>query len=136
MTPSREPRGRTASVDDLKAISSLGGGAGWGSISRDSWERRGVRNPAYDPDRSRPSIGWVLEAGGEIVGCLGNLARRYRLGDRTLLAATAAGFVVQPEWRGGRPHLGACGGRQRGAGPVLGTTPAPPVSERFPCRHC
>ena len=44
-------------------------------------------------------MGWVLETAQGIVGYLGNVPMLYQFGGRTLVAANAAGLVVEPAYR-------------------------------------
>lgn len=64
------------------------------------WEWMWQRNPALTTGRRpQPRPGWVLEAGGEIVGFFGNLPARYQLGDEVLLAAVGSHWAVQKPFR-------------------------------------
>ena len=49
--------------------------------------------------KSQPSMGWVLETPQGIVGYQGSVPLLYQFGGRTLVAATAAGLVVEPAYR-------------------------------------
>lgn len=46
-------------------------------------------------------IGWVVEtAAAEIIGCIGNIPLMYRFRGESLIAASARGWVVEPNHRG------------------------------------
>jgi len=61
------------------------------------WPR--PENPALGFFDSSPAIGWVIEAGNRIVGHLGSIPQLYQFGERTLLTAATAGFIVEPDFR-------------------------------------
>lgn len=56
---------------------------------------------------SAPPLGWVLEVDGEILGFFGNIPRRYRFGDCTLLASIANHWAVHKPFRAHTPALSA-----------------------------
>ena len=65
----------------------------------ENWHRIWRDNAAVQFATSPLSKGWVLEADRRIVGYLGSVPILYHLGDRSLLAATASGFAVEPAFR-------------------------------------
>ena len=70
---------READSADYAAIAALKAKCGLRADSPENWQRLWHHNPALAPGRSR-CMGWVLEADGQIVGYLGNIARLYQYG--------------------------------------------------------
>jgi hypothetical protein len=65
------------------------------------WRAAWIGNPAYEARRERWKIGWGLtDAGGALVGAIGNLPVEYRLGGEPLLAGAAFAWVVDAAYRG------------------------------------
>jgi hypothetical protein len=99
--------GLTLAYDDI-APSPDDGGATAGTIvlvhgfamnREENWRRLWQLNPALAVAKSQLSMGWVLETAQGIVGYQGNVPLLYQFGGRTLVAATAAGLVVEPAYR-------------------------------------
>src|SRR5882672_12361403 len=88
---------------DLEAVGRLSHAEGWGVPTERDWHWLWRENPAID--RAPLARGWVLVEGGSVVGFLANIAQEYQLGKRRLLAATAAGLVVAPAFRGSSLQL-------------------------------
>jgi hypothetical protein len=101
----------------------------WGidADSLENWERLWLRNPALALGEAERPIGWVLEAGGSIVGYLGSIPLLYRYGDRTLTAVTSHGLVVEPSYRAVAVSLVAAFYCQRSVDLYLVTTATPEV---------
>ncbi len=93
------PALREAKLSDFRAVSHLKQRCGVVAGPLENWERLWCRNPTLTRMKFRPTIGWVLEASGEIVAYLGNISLPYWYGDTPLLAATASGLVVEPSYR-------------------------------------
>jgi len=90
---------REATFSDFQAVHNLK--RRWGLIpdSFENWQRLWRDNPALKHFEQSLPIGWVLEAGGRVVGYLGNVASTYRFGGRTLTAVTGHALVVEPDHR-------------------------------------
>lgn len=67
--------------------------------NRRSWERLWQRNPAVRESAEPLPIGWVLEDGGRVVGFVGNLSLRYRLGGDLLRVGTGRGWAIEKGYR-------------------------------------
>lgn len=79
----------------------------------------------------RPSMGWILEAGGDVVGYLGSIPLLYQYGDTSLLAAVATGFAVDPTYRGYSLRLAASFFKQKNIDLLLNTSAAEPAGKIF-----
>jgi hypothetical protein len=90
---------REAQFSDFAAVAKLKESEGLGKDSLDNWYRLWRDNPAIAKAKSPLSMGHVLEAKGRIVGYHGSIPLLYRYGDRTLLAATGHGLVVEAPYR-------------------------------------
>lgn len=64
-----------------------------------SWERLWERNPTVRESAAALPLGWVLEDDSRIVGFVGNIPMRYRLGDEVLTVGTARGWAVDRAYR-------------------------------------
>lgn len=104
-TQSRAPiagtpaRVREALFSDFQAVYEMK--RRWGLIpdSFENWKRIWRDNPALPHCPHRLPIGWVLEADGQVVGFLGNIASLYHFRGKKLLAVTGHGLVVEPAHR-------------------------------------
>jgi hypothetical protein len=67
--------------------------------NRRSWERLWRRNPSFQESLPALPIGWVLEDDSRIVGFVGNIPMRYRLGDGVLTVGTARAWAVDRAYR-------------------------------------
>jgi len=118
---------REARFSDFAAVAELKQRWGIDADSLENWERLWLRNPALALGEAERPIGWVLEAGGSIVGYLGSIPLLYRYGDRTLTAVTSHGFVVEPSYRAVAVSLVAAFYCQRSVDLYLVTTATPEV---------
>ncbi len=101
-----EPEGKAVAVrqrevqfSDFEGVAELKERSGWGKDSLENWERLWRRNPAVAVAKSTLSMGWVLEAGGKIVGYGGSVPLLYYYGDRVLIAAAGTGLAVDAAYR-------------------------------------
>ena len=113
---------REASFSDFEAVWALK--KRWGLIpdSLENWKRLWQRNPALMVCAAPLPIGWVLEAERKVVGYLGNIASTYRYGDKTLIAVTGHGLVVEPAHRSLSAALNGAFYRQKCVDLYLSTT--------------
>ena len=118
---------REARFSDFAAVAELKQRWGIDADSLENWERLWLRNPALALGEAERPIGWVLEAGGSIVGYLGSIPLLYRYGDRTLTAVTSHGLVVEPSYRAVAVSLVAAFYCQRSVDLYLVTTATPEV---------
>jgi hypothetical protein len=118
---------REAVLSDFEAVAELKHRWGMAADSVENWDRLWRQNPALaHAPRSRP-IGWVLEAGGKIVGYIGNISLLCRYGDRTVSAVAAHGLVVEPPYRGVGVSLNSAFFRQKAVDLYVCTTTIPAV---------
>jgi len=113
---------REVSFEDYETVDALKLRWGLTSDTLENWNRLWHRNPALERIQTRLPIGWVLEAEGKVVGYLGNIVFLYRFGDRTLVAATSSGFVVEPAYRAVSISLIAAFYRQKSIDLFIATT--------------
>jgi hypothetical protein len=113
---------REAIFSDFDAVAELKKRWGLAADSIENWDRLWRRNPAIEQSGVLPSIGWVLEANGTIVGYLGNIPLQCRLGDKTLTAVAAHGFVVDAPYRAVGLSLASAFFRQKGVDLYLSTS--------------
>lgn len=113
---------REASLSDCSAVTELK--RRWGLIpdTCENWHKLWVRNPALEQVDPRRPLGWVLDAGGMVVGYMGNISSTYYYGRKTLTAVTGHGFVVEPAYRATSLSLNAAFFRQKSVDIFLGTT--------------
>jgi hypothetical protein len=113
---------REATLSDWAAVTELK--RRWGLIpdSYENWRKLWVLNPALRHVEPNRPFGWVLDAGGTIVGYLGNISSTYYFGSKTLSAVTAHGLVVEPSYRATSLTLSAAFFRQTSVDLLLGTT--------------
>src|SRR5580700_4464343 len=81
---------REVQFSDFQGVAELKERSGWGKDSLENWDRLWRDNPALAVAKSPLSMGWVLEAGGRIVGYGGSVPLLYHYGDRTLIAAAGS----------------------------------------------
>src|SRR6185436_12257645 len=117
---------REVEYTDLEAVARLMRREGWGVPTESDWRWLWQDNPAMNG--AAPARGWVLLAANSVVGFLGNVVQQYQLGSRRLLAATAAGLVVEPPFRGSSLQLMVAHANQRGIDLLLNTTAVASVS--------
>jgi len=113
---------REAKISDYHAVTELK--RRWSLIPDgfENWEKLWVRNPALAQAEAERPMGWILEAGGSVVGYLGNISSTYFYGEKILTAATAHGLVVDPLYRSASLSLSASFFRQKSVDILLGTT--------------
>jgi len=92
-------RQREVRFSDFAGVAELKERSGWGKDSLENWERLWRRNPAAAAAKSPLSMGWLLEAGGNIVGYGGSVPLLYHYGDRQLIAAAGTGLAVDAPYR-------------------------------------
>jgi hypothetical protein len=120
---------REAVLSDFEAVNELKQRWGMAADSVENWDRLWRHNPALaHATRPRP-IGWVLEAGGKIVGYIGSISLLCRYGDRTLSTVTAHGLVVEPAYRGVGVSLNSAFFRQKAVDLYVCTTTIPAVGK-------
>jgi hypothetical protein len=122
-------RVREVEYADLDVVAALSRSEGWGAPTVQDWCWLWRENPALE---GAPIVarGWVLvDEGQTVVGFLSNVAQAYRLRERRLLAATAAGLIVAPAFRGNSMQLIMAHARQPNVDLLLNTTAAPHVSK-------
>lgn len=91
---------REVQFSDFEGVAKLKERSGWGKDTPENWDRLWrISNPAIALAKSPLSMGWVLEAGGTIVGYGGSVPLLYRYGDQVLIAAAGTGLVVDPPYR-------------------------------------
>jgi hypothetical protein len=91
---------REVQFSDFEAVAKLKERCGWGKDSPENWDRLWrSSNPAIAIAKTPLSMGWVLEAGGTIVGYGGSVPLLYHYGDQVLIAAAGTGLVVDPAYR-------------------------------------
>jgi hypothetical protein len=113
---------REARFEDFDAVAELKQRWGLNADSLENWDRLWRRNPALMHGEFQRPIGWVLEAGGVVVGYLGNISLQYRYGERTLTAVAAHGFVVETAYRAVSLTLAAAFFRQKSVDLYISTT--------------
>lgn len=90
---------REVQFTDFEAVAKLKERWGLAKDSLQNWCRLWRDNRALTFSKSRLSMGWVLEADGEIVGYQGSVPLLYYFRGRPLLVATGTGMVVEPAYR-------------------------------------
>lgn len=118
---------RNAEFSDCEPVESLLSAFGLGMARKPEdvrrwWDWIWRRNPALALDRPHPPIGWLLEAGGQVVGFFGNIPARYRFGDETLMVAVASHWAVQKPFRSRTQDLSSAYFGQREADLLMVTT--------------
>jgi len=89
-----------ATFEDYEGIASLLVRNGLQMPPYEDWKEKFTANPVYRELSGDWPIGWVLESNDDgIVGSLGNIPTSYRLGSRSLLAATACDWAVDEVYR-------------------------------------
>jgi hypothetical protein len=119
-------RVREVQFSDFDGVSQLKQRWGIAADSLENWERLWRRNPALmrtevERQIERP-MGWVLDAGGAIVGYLGNISLQCSYGERTLITVASHGLVVEPPYRAVSLTLTAAFYRQKSVDLYLCTT--------------
>ena len=119
------PKLREASFKDYPQIALLQADYGMGSASYEEWHHLWAGNPAYVGLRGEWPIGWVLQAGGDIVGYKGNIPIFYELNGKRLIAGCGYSWVVASDYRGYSILLLERYLRQKNAALCLSTTVGP-----------
>jgi hypothetical protein len=91
---------REARFQEYDAIAALEVAQGLESKPAEEWRRLWTGNPCYESIGPRWPIGWVLEDGDRIVGCLTNIPLSYSFRGRKLLVAAGRGWTVEDKYRG------------------------------------
>src|SRR5581483_7425005 len=120
---------REARFSDFSGVSRLKQRWGMPQDSIENWQRLWRDNPALLGVSEHRPIGWVLEAEGEIVGFLGNIALQYRYLGRTLNAVGSHGLVVDVGYRALGVSLVSAFYRQRAVDLFVVTTAIPQVGK-------
>ncbi|HEY4365580.1 MAG TPA: hypothetical protein VGN17_31755 [Bryobacteraceae bacterium] len=90
---------RPATFDDAPEIDRLSARNGLGPIDLTAWRECWEAHPFAADFREVPT-GWVLDNDGAVVGNLDNIHMLYEFGNKRLKAVVAAGWAVDPEFRG------------------------------------
>ncbi|WP_143201878.1 hypothetical protein [Bradyrhizobium sp. NAS96.2] len=90
---------REVQFADFAGIARLKERGGLAKDTIENWDRLWRQNPAMVAVKSQPSMGWVLETAEGIVGYQGSVLVLYQFENRTMIAATAAGLVIEPAYR-------------------------------------
>jgi hypothetical protein len=120
---------RQAEMNDFAAVAKLASRLGQGSDSEANWRRLWLDNPTVKSGLAPARIGWVLEAGSEVVGFLGNIPLLCELEGKTLVAAATCRFAVAPEFRALSHLLVASFLRQKDVDLFLNTTATPAAAK-------
>jgi hypothetical protein len=98
--PANHPVIREASFEDHRQITLLASRHGLGTKNYAQWRHLWINNPVYIEFQRDWPIGWVLENGEkQIVGYIGNIPLLYEFQGRKVIAASAHGWVVDPDYR-------------------------------------
>jgi len=90
---------RPARFGDYTGMAALEASQGLTRKSFEDWARLWRGNPCYEELGPDFPIGWVLERGERIVGCIGNVPAYAMFRGRRLLVATGRGWAVEDEFR-------------------------------------
>jgi len=90
---------REVTFSDFDKVSRLKQRTAIAADSPENWNRLWRHNPVLEQGGVKRPIGWVLDAGGEIVGFLGNISLQCRYGDRILDAVSTHGYAVDTSYR-------------------------------------
>jgi len=113
---------REALFEDMARVQDLKRAVGFGDDSPEDWDWLWRNNPAWRDAQQTPSMGWVLETTGRIVGYLGSVSTLNHYREKTVKAATSTGFAVDPEYRGYTLKLVAAFFKQTDKDILLNTT--------------
>ncbi len=95
------------------------------------WRRLWIDNPAMMGDGVKPSLGWVLEDQGKMVGFFGNIPLLYFFGERPVIAADASQWGVAKDYRGQTARLAEAYFSQAHVDLLLVTTGIKPTGRLF-----
>ena len=127
--PTSSAKLREAQFSDFPGVKDLKTQMGLSPDNPENWHRLWRTNPALRFCRQPLPIGWVMEAGGRIVGYLGNIALLYHFEGAALIATVATAFAVEPAYRPSSVGLMASFYQQKGVDLFLNTTAIPAVGE-------
>ena len=113
---------REARFSDFERVCALNLRLGQGPDSPENWKRLWRDNPAIISGKATSSIGWVLEASGEIVGFLGSIPLQYEFEGSVLRTAATCRFAVDPAYRASSHLLVVSFFRQKNVDLFLSTT--------------
>jgi hypothetical protein len=120
---------REARFSDCESVAALKARWSMAADSAENWQRIWRDNPALAITGLDRPIGWVLEAEGQIVGYLGNIARLYEYEGRTLISVTSHALVVDLPYRALGVSLVAAYYRQKNADLFISTGAIEPVGK-------
>jgi hypothetical protein len=112
---------REAQFSDFERVSAMNLSLGQGADSLENWHRLWRDNPALAGGRT-PRIGWMLEAGGNVVGFLGSIPLECSFEGKTLTAVATCRLAVEPAYRSSTHLLVTSFFRQKDVEIFLNTT--------------
>jgi hypothetical protein len=115
---------REAQFSDFERVSAMNRSLGQGVDSLENWQRLWRDNPALAGGRT-PRIGWMLEAGGHVVGFLGSIPLECSFEGKTLTAVATCRLAVEPAYRSFTHLLVTSFFRQKDVDIFLNTTATP-----------
>ncbi len=95
------------------------------------WRRLSIDNPAMAGGGGKPSLGWVLEDQGKMVGFFGNIPLLYFFGERPVIVADASQWGVAKDYRGQTARLAEAYFSQTHVDLLLVTTGIKPTGRLF-----
>ena len=113
---------REAVFEDMTGVQALKRAVGFPDDLTEDWDWLWRSNPSWNTSSQKPSIGWVLEIDGRIVGYLASVPSLVRYNEKSLLAATASGYAVDRAFRGHSLRLAAAFFNQAGIDIFINTT--------------
>jgi len=88
-------------------------------------------NPAIKAAQKKPSLGWVLEDGGKMVGFFGNVPLLYQYGGAPVIASDASLWGVEKDYRVDTERLSNAYFNQENADLLMVTTAIKPTARIF-----
>ena len=129
MTSESPVRVRPAEWKDTEAIIGILGRNGMGHLDPATWRETWECYPFAEQFRDIPT-GWVLETeSGTVVGNLNNVHMLYELGGRRLRGTVAAGWAVEPAYRGKSLRLMTTFFKQPNVDIYLNVSASPPTAQ-------
>ncbi len=99
--PAGTPRLREATLEDYPEIAALQKRNGLEVRPYADWASMWIGNPVWEASKAWRPIGWVLETDKrEVVGTISSIPLEYTFRGRTLVAAAACAWAVDPNYRG------------------------------------
>lgn len=95
------------------------------------FDRLWRRNPAMKVAETKPSLGWVLEDAGKMVGFFGNVPLLYEFDGSPVIVSDASQWGVEKEYRNETARLADAYFGQQGIDLLLVTTAIKPTSRIF-----